>query len=129
MDHIVTLDSGAKEIENLIKGTKTMIIYGSDENCMPYGMVKEGDILYFINSDSQAEVKAKGVVSSVDNSCKLSVEESFEIIIRNQHKLALPDDMFYKWAGKKYLILIGISDVEEVSYVLPLGATQDAKLA
>ena len=36
------------------------------------------------------------------------------LIIRNQDKLYLPDDLFYRWAGKKYLVLIGLRDVEEV---------------
>jgi hypothetical protein len=114
MDHIVTLDSRAKEIENLIRGTKSMIIHGADIICIPYGMVSEGDILYFVNSGDCTEVKAKGVVSSVYNSYQLSVAESFEMIIRNQDRLTLPDDLFYKWAGKKYLVLVGIRDVVEV---------------
>jgi len=42
------------------------------------------------------------------------VEESFETIIRNQDKLQLPDNQFDRLAGKKYLVLIGISDIEEI---------------
>ncbi len=114
MDHIVTLDSGAKEIENLAQGTKSMIIYGSDSKSNPYGMVTEGDVLYFVYNDDCTVVKAKGIVSSVYNSYQLSAIESFEMIIRNQDKLALPDNLFYKWAGKKYLVLIGVRDVKEV---------------
>jgi len=114
MNYLVTLDSEAKEIENLIKGTKSMIIHGANIKCIPYGIVAEGDILYLVNNDNCTEVKAKGVVSSVYNSYKLSVEESYEMIIRNQDKLYLPDDLFYRWAGKKYLVLIELRDVEEV---------------
>ena len=114
MNYIVILDSGTKEIENLIRGTKSMIIYGSNVECIPHGIIAEGDILYFVNNDNCAEVKAKGVVSSVYNSCRLSVEESYEMIIRNQDKLYLPDDQFYRWAGKKYLVLIELKDIEEV---------------
>jgi len=50
----------------------------------------------------------------VFNSERLSVEESFETIIRNQDKLQLPDKQFERWAGKKYLVLIGIDDIEEI---------------
>lgn len=114
MNHIVTLDAGANEIGNLIRGIKSMIIQGADLKCVPYGIVEEGDILYFVNNDRQDEVKAKGVVSTVYNSYPLSVEESYEMIIRHQDKLILPDDLFYKWAGKKYLVLIWLRDVEEV---------------
>lgn len=114
MNYIVILDSGAKEIENLIRGTKSMIIYGANAECIPYGIVAKGDILYFVNNDNRAEVKAKGVVSSIYNSYRLSVEESYEMVIRNQDKLCLPDDQFYRWAGKRYLVLIELRDVEEV---------------
>ena len=44
----------------------------------------------------------------------MSVEESFETIIRNQDKLQLPDNQFERWAGKRYLVLIGLNDIEEV---------------
>jgi len=118
MNHIVTLDSEAKEIENLIKGSKSMVVHAADTKCVPYGTVAEGDVLYFVNDSNPAEVKAKGVVSSVYNSYQLSVAESFEMIIRNQDKLRLPDDLFYKMAGKKYLVLIGLRDVEEVQSFL-----------
>jgi len=114
MNHIVILDTRANEIENLLKGTKSMIIRGADVMNIPYGMVNEGDVLYFVNNNDCTEIKAKAVVSTVYNSFKLSVAESYELIIRNQDKLSLPDDLFYKWAGKKYLILIKTKNIEEV---------------
>ena len=114
MDHVVCLDAGAKELENLINGNKSMIIRGSDERDFPYGSVNEGDILYFMSSIGDGEVKARGIVSYVYNSERLSVEESFETIIRNQDKLQLPDKQFERMAGKKYLVLIGIEDIEEI---------------
>ncbi len=119
MDYIVTLDAGANEIENLLSGTKSMIIRGADEKCIPYGIVHEGDILYFTYNNNCNSIRAKAIVSSVYNSCQLSEEESYEMIIRNQEKLSLPDDLFYKWAGKKYLILIGLKEVKEIETGFP----------
>lgn len=114
MDHIVSLDPAAHEIEDLLKGTKSMIIHGADKKCNPYGIVKKEDVLYFVEKDSDELVKAKAVVSSVYNSYTLSVPESYELIIRNQDKLVLPDDFFYRYAGKKYIVLIGLRDIEQV---------------
>jgi hypothetical protein len=114
MDHVVYLDAGAKELENLVNGNKAMILRGADERKLPHGNVNEGDMLYFINNNGEEEVKARGIVSSVFNSERLSVEESFETIIRNQDKLQLPDKQFERWAGKRYLVLIGLNDIEEV---------------
>ena len=114
MDHIVCLDAGAKELENLINGQKSMILRGDDLINVPHGEVKEGDILYFINSSLGQEVTARAVVTSVYNSGKLSVEESFETIIRNQDKLQLPDRQFESLAGKKYLVLIVLDNIEYI---------------
>jgi hypothetical protein len=114
MDHVVCLDGEANELENLVRGNKSMILRGSDERDLPYGSVYKGDILYFISSLGEGEVKARAIVSSVYNSEKLSVEESFETIIRNQDKLQLPDKQFERWAGKRYLVLIEINDIEAI---------------
>jgi hypothetical protein len=114
MDHVVCMDAGSQELENLVNGNKSMILRGADSKDLPYGSVNEGDTLYFVSSAGLGEVKAKAVVSYVYNSGSLSVEESFETIIRNQDKLQLPDNQFDRLAGKKYLVLIGISDIEEI---------------
>jgi hypothetical protein len=114
MDHIVYLDAKAKELENLVNGNKSMIIRGASGKKLPHGSVNEGDVLYFINNNGECEVKAMGVVSSVLNSDKLSVEESFETIVRHQDRLQLPDKQFDKWAGKRYLVLIGLDEIQEI---------------
>jgi hypothetical protein len=114
MDHVVYLDSKSNELENLVKGNKSMIIRGATGRKLPHGRVNTGDILYFVKNNGEGEVKARGVVSSVYNSDKLSVEESFETIIRNQDKLQLPDKQFSKLAGKRYLVLIGLHDIKEI---------------
>jgi hypothetical protein len=114
MDHIVYLDTRSKEIENLVKGNKSMIIRAAEGRKLPYGRVSEGDILYFVNNNGDSKVKARGVVSSVLNSEELTVEESFETIIRNQDRLQLPDKQFEKLAGKRYLVLVGLNEIEEI---------------
>jgi hypothetical protein len=114
MDHIVCLDAGAKELENLINGQKSMILRGADIIKVPHGSVKQGDVLYFIKCSYEKEVMARGVVTCVFNSGKLSVEESFETIIRNQDRLQLPDRQFESFAGKKYLVLIGLDKIESI---------------
>ena len=114
MDHVVLLDASSKELENLVNGNKSMIIRAADVKNFPHGSVHEGDILYFVNSPGEGEVKARAIVSYIFNSDRLSVEESFEVIIRNQDKLQLPDKQFDRLAGKRYLVLIGINEIEEI---------------
>lgn len=112
MDHLVFLDDNWNEIEELISGKKSMIIQGFDELKTPQWTVAEGDVIYLAYNSYKDEIKARGVADTVVLSPPLTREESFEIIIRNQTRLMLPDDQFYKWAGKRYLILVGIKDIE-----------------
>jgi hypothetical protein len=48
MNHLVILDAMANEIEDLVKGGKSMIIHSADEIAIPYGKVAEGYVLYFV---------------------------------------------------------------------------------
>jgi hypothetical protein len=114
MDHIVVLDSASHELEDLLNGTKSMILRGADEIKIPYGKITRDDTLYFVNSDNRYVVEAKAIVSSAYSSCRLSVEESFELIIRNQNKLVLPDPLFYRWAGKKFITLVEVRNIQSV---------------
>jgi len=114
MDHVVFLDSQSKELENLIRGNKSMIICGAPGKKVPHGQVHKGDILYLINSHNDSEVKARAIVASVLNSDKLSEEESYETIIRHQDKLQLPDKQFEKLAGNPFLVLIELNDIREI---------------
>lgn len=114
MDHVVYLDWRSRELENLVKGNKSMIIRGASGRKLPYGRVNEGDVLYFVNNNGEGEIKASALVSSVLNTEKLSVEESYETIINHQDRLQLPDKQFEQIAGKRYLVLIGLTDVKPV---------------
>jgi hypothetical protein len=115
MDHIVCLDTKSREIENLLLGHKSMIIRGAESRRLPHGGVNEGDTLYFVNCSCEEEIMARGIVSSVFSSDMLTEEESFETIIRNQDKLQLPDNQFEKIAGKQYLLLIGVDNMERLT--------------
>ncbi|WP_441000135.1 hypothetical protein [Fodinibius sp. SL11] len=114
MDHVVYLDTKANELEKLLNRSKTMIIRGATGRKHPYGRVNEGDILYFIRNNAEGVVKAKGIVESVFNSDKMSTEESVALVKKHQDKLQLSNRQFKKWAGKRYIVLIWLKNIEEV---------------
>ena len=116
MDHIVYLDAKADELENLISGEKSMIIRGAAGRKVPYEKVNVGDILYFINNNAEGEINARGVVSSVFNSEKMTKDESIALVEKNQDKLRLTARQFQKWAGKRYIVLIGIKNIEKIQH-------------
>ncbi len=114
MDHVVYLDAPAKEMDHLIYGKKTMIIRGAAGRKMPYGRVHPDDVLYFLNNDGEALVKARAVVVSVTNSEALTEAESINLIQENQAKLQLTEKQLKRWNGKRYLVLVEVSHVEPV---------------
>ena len=89
MDHVVYLDAQAKELENMLSGNKTVI-------------------------NAEGKVRAKAKVKSAYHSEKMTEEESHALVKRNQSKLSLTEKQIKRWAGKRYLVLIEVADVEEI---------------
>ena len=114
MDHVVYLDASAKELELLLSAKKTMIIRGATGRKLPYGRVNQNDVLYLINNNADGYVRAKVKVKSVLNSKKMTEEESAQLVDRYQDKLQLTRKQYERWAGKRYLVMIEISDVEKI---------------
>lgn len=56
----------------------------------------------------------KCVVHSVINTEKLTKEESTRLVEKFQPRLSLSEKQFKKWAGKRYLVLIEIKDLEKI---------------
>ncbi len=110
MDHIVYTDTKAGELENLIAGIKTMVIRGATGRKMPYGRVNPGDTLYFINNNGEGAVRAKANVLSVMNSQKMDRETSEALVNAHQIQLKLTPAQVKRWAGKRYLVLVEISE-------------------
>jgi hypothetical protein len=115
MDHVVYLDAQAKELEYLLSGNKTMIIRGATGRKLPHGRVDAGDMLYFINNNAEGVVRAKAKVKSVFHSEKMTEDESHALVKKNQPKLSLTEKQIKRWAGKRYIVLIEVADVKEIS--------------
>lgn len=114
MDHVVYCDTKAKVLEKIVAGTKKMIIRGAAGRKLPYGRVSEGESLYFIQNNGEGLIKAKAVVKSVFDSPKMTTEESRKVVSENQDKLNLTSAQIKRWAGKRYLCLVEISDVKTI---------------
>lgn len=116
MDHVVYLDAKAKELAKLADGSKTQIIRGAAGRKLPYGRVDAGDVLYFINNDGSGQVQAKATVADVLLSDKMTKEESEALVEKysGAGKLNLSDTQVKRWAGKRYIVIITVSDFEEI---------------
>lgn len=114
MKHLVYLDFKDKELENLLSGTKTMIIRGAMGKKLPYGRVKSGESLYFINNNGEGLVKAQGKVKSVLESEKLSKEESIALVEKHMNTLQIGEKLKNRFAGKRFIVLVEVEGVQEI---------------
>jgi hypothetical protein len=65
-----------------------------------------------LENDGSGQIKAQGSVISVINTEKLDPETSAKLVEDNQYKLKLSPAQSKRWAGKRYLVLIGVSSVQ-----------------
>lgn len=120
MEHIAYCDAKAKELQNLLRGSKTMLIRGAAGRKLPHGRVAVEEIVYQLENDGSGIIRAKGIVSDVFHSDKLTPDESERIIEESMTWLKLTEAQKKRWIGKRYLCLIGLKDVQETepfSYV------------
>ena len=114
MDHVVYLDSKAKELDLLLAGQKTMLVRGAAGRKMPYNRVFSGDMLYLINNNAEGLIVARATVKSVLNSEKMTKEASIDLVHQHSGQLQLSKHQFTRWAGKRYLVLIEIQRLQEL---------------
>jgi len=115
MNHVVYLDVKANEMEKLFSGKKTMIIRGAAGRKIPYGQVNKNDKLYLINNNAEGLIRARADVASVMNSKKMDRDTSIELIKKYKDNLQLSDKQFQRWAGKRYIVLIEVKNIEELT--------------
>ena len=114
MDHVVYLDAKAKELELLFSKQKSMLIRGAAGRKMPHDRVFVGDFLYLINNNAEGHILARTRVKSVLNSEKMSPEDSIALVDKHAIQLNLSKKQYERWAGKRYLVLIEVDQVEEI---------------
>ena len=114
-DHLVYLNSKAKELEKLLNSTKTMIIRGAAGKKVPLGgRAKVGDNIYFVETGGDLIVSHKGVIEEVIESEKMIPEQSLAFIKKYEKELNLSKDQYKRWAGKKFLAVYRIKDIEGI---------------
>lgn len=119
MEHLAYCDTKAKELINLLDGTKTMLIRGATGRKIPHGKVQVGETVYLIENNGDGLIKAKGVVKNAFHSEKLTAEESERLITDYADRLQLTLAQIKRWNGKRYLCFVELKDViriESFSY-------------
>jgi len=115
MDHVVYLDAKAEELRKILAGYKTMLIRGAAGRKMPYGRVNQNDALFLLENDGSGLIRVRAEVNFVLNSDKMDQEQSAKLIADYEDQLQLTEVQRKRWSGKRYLVLIGLTDIEQVA--------------
>ncbi len=111
MDHVVYVDHATNEMDKLVKGEKLLIIRSGLGRKTPFERVKPGELLYFMNNNGDATVRAAAVVKSVITSDQMTPDESRRLLLSRRDDLALEHDQFNEYLTKKNIVLVEIKDV------------------
>lgn len=115
-EHLVYLNKEAKELEKLIQGDKTMIIRGAAGRKSPLGgRAKINDLVYFVETGGDLTITHRGSIANVIESEKMTKEESIDFVKRYEKELNLSKKQVDRWAGKKYLAVYEIAELEEIT--------------
>ncbi len=116
MDHIVYLNSAA-ELRQLLSGEKTMLARASAGKKRPYGVVKEGDTLFFASNGYRQKAKA---MAEVKSALSMEMEKKVALDIRSRYgKILSPDSTLL---NKRYVTLI---ELEKARPIVPFSISED----
>ncbi len=128
MDHVVYVDHPSGELDKLLNGEKCIILRAGMGRKTPYGRVKPGEILYFVNNNGDGLVRAAAVVKSVSNSDMLTPDESRNLLLLKKNELHLEIEQFQEYLGKKYMVLVEVKNVCRImEFKLDKAAMQSAE--
>lgn len=116
MVHLVYCDNTGKKgehvLDQILAGTKTMVVRGAAGRKIPHSRVFEGEHLYFMEKGTTT-ISTMATVKSVQNYVKLTEDEITKILEEHQTKLNLSDKQKVRW-HKKCLCLVEFEQVKKV---------------
>lgn len=112
-EHLVYLNKEGKELQKLLAGEKNAIIRGAAGRKSPLGgRAKVGDRVYFVETGGDLLVTHRGMIENVIETEKMTPEESQQFVEQHQSELNLSKKQMERWAGKKFLAIYRIAELE-----------------
>ncbi|MDT2691464.1 hypothetical protein P7E30_14905 [Enterococcus gallinarum] len=114
-EHLVYLNKEGKELQKLLAGEKNAIIRGTAGRKSPLGgRAKVGDRVYFVETGGDLLVTHRGMIENVIETEKMTPEESQQFVEQHQSELNLSKKQMERWAGKKFLAIYRIAELEAI---------------
>ncbi len=118
MDHIVYLNSTA-ELRQLLSGEKTMLARASMGRKRPYGLVSEGDTLFFASNGYRQKAKA---MAEVKSALSAEMEKKLALDIRSHYGKILSPEPQGILLNKRYVILVELAKARPI---VPFSISED----
>ena len=113
-ENLVYLNKEGKELQKLA-GEKNAIIRGAAGRKSPLGgRAKVGDRVYFVETGGDLLVTHRGMIENVIETEKMTPEESQQFVEQHQSELNLSKKQMERWAGKKFLAIYRIAELEAI---------------
>lgn len=71
--------------------------------------------MYFVETGGDLTITHRGIIANVIESEKMTKEESIDFVKRYEKELNLSKKQVDRWAGKKYLAVYEIAELEEIT--------------
>ena len=113
MKRMMYLDRTSNEIENLINGTKDVIIRAANIKKFPYKMVDDGDKLYLLPNDSKVIVRVSATVNKAIFIETTNEKERLEIFEVYKNRVKLNKKKTEYILKRKYISIFILSDIKE----------------
>ena len=114
-EHLVYLNKEGKALQKLLAGEKNAIIRGAAGRKSPLGgRAKVGDRVYFVETGGDLLVTHRGMIENVIETEKMTPEESQQFVEQHQSELNLSKKQMERWAGKKFLAIYRIAELEAI---------------
>jgi hypothetical protein len=117
MNHLVSLDARAGELEKILSGVKTMLVKEFDPAQTMALSVNPGDSLYFLRDQDDCAVRVKATVARVLNFTKSFEEDPLHTLKEMQPRLQLTEEQFNFWAGKEFMQLVEFESAHKISVI------------
>jgi len=118
MDHIVYLNTAA-ELRQLLSGEKTMLARASAGKKRPYGLVKEGDTLFFASGGYRQKAKA---MAGVKRALSTEIEKRLALDIRSQYGKILSPEPQGTLLNKRYVTLV---ELDRARPIVPFSISEE----
>ena len=117
MNHLVTLDTRAGELEKILSGAKCMVIREFNPAQTAAHLVSPGDTLYFLRDKDECALRVKATVVRIQLVTKSSDEDLSHVLKEMQPRLQLTEDQYNYWSAKKQALLVEFNFAQKIGVI------------